>query len=122
MKKFALLIVSLTLLALILLSACSPKADSGGPTATATDLVFVAADQSMATPAFGTAQLPRSQGIKPLQLHSKPDENSPVSGVIFPGAEGIVLGMDSTQKWVLVQFDDQVGWTPVMTLALLIAN
>jgi hypothetical protein len=122
MKRLAYLTILLTLLMLAILSACAPKAESATPTATAMDLVFVEADRSMATPSFGTAQLPKSQGIKPLQLHSEPDTNAPVSGEIFPGAEGIVLGMDSTQKWVLVQFDNQVGWTPVVSLALMIAN
>ena len=122
MKRIVYLTVLLTLLAMAVLSACAPKTGATEPTATATDVVYIQADKSMATPSFGTAQLPKSQGIKPLQLHSEPDANAPISGEIFPGAEGIVLGLDSTQKWVLVQFDNLVGWTPVNSLALMIAN
>ncbi len=122
MKRFALLAVSLTLLMLIVLSACAPIKAANGPTPTATDLVFVKPDKSFATPALGYAERPRSQGIEPLQLHSEPDMNSPISGEIFPGDQGIILGIDASQKWVLVQFADQVGWTPVMTLALTISN
>jgi hypothetical protein len=76
----------------------------------------------MATPAIGFAQRPRSQGIEPLLLYSQPSDQSPVSGQIYPGDEGLLLGMDATQTWVLVQFGETVGWTPLMTLALTIAQ
>jgi hypothetical protein len=76
----------------------------------------------MATPAFGFAQRPRSQGIQPLLLYSQPSSEAAVSGQIYPGDEGAVLGMNEAQDWVLVQFGDTVGWTPVMTLALTLAQ
>ena len=55
-------------------------------------------------------------------LYSLPNERSDISGQIYPGDEGTVLGMDATQTWVLVQFGDTTGWTPVNTLALTIAQ
>jgi hypothetical protein len=76
----------------------------------------------MATPEFGFAQRPRSQGIQPLLLYSQPSDESAVSGQIYPGDEGKVLGLNETQDWVLVEVGETVGWTPVTTLFLTIAR
>lgn len=86
------------------------------------ELVHATPDRSLATPAYGFAQRPRSQGIEPLLLYSQPNAESAVSGQIYPGDEGTLLGMDASQTWVLVQFGETVGWTPLMTLALTIAQ
>lgn len=121
MRRLSLVGIALVI-ATILFSSCAPRAASGGPTATPTELVRATPDKSMATPAYGFAQRPRSQGISPLLLYSQPSADSAVSGQIYPGDEGAVLGMNETQDWVLVQFGETVGWTPVMTLALTLAQ
>jgi hypothetical protein len=122
MKRKVLLALALVMNGLWLLSACAPRATSGGPTPTATDRPHGTPDVRMATPQFGSAQRPRSQGPEPLLLYSLPDPNSAISGEIFPGDQGQVLGMDDSQLWVLVQFGDTTGWTPVNTLALTISQ
>jgi hypothetical protein len=122
MQRRATLALLVVAIGLFLLAACASQAKSGGPTSTATDPPRATSDQSWATPAFGFAELPESQGPLPLQLHSLPDENSGIAGQSYPGDDGQILGFDATQTWVLVRFGETVGWTPVDTLALLIAN
>jgi hypothetical protein len=121
MRRLRLVFIIVVLAGFAALQACS-AIGSSGPTATPTDLAYAAPDKSMATPTIGFAQRPRSQGIRPLLLYSQPNTQSAVSGQIYPGDEGSVLGMDASQEWVLVQFGETVGWTPVMTLALTIAQ
>ena len=121
MRKLSLLGITLVIAA-ILFAGCAPKGASDDSTATPTVLLSATPDKGMATPAFGFAQRPRSQGIQPLLLYSQPSAESAVSGQIYPGDEGLVLGMDASQVWVLVQFGETVGWTPVMTLALTLAQ
>jgi hypothetical protein len=122
MKRKTLLVSTIIGAGLLLISACAPSAGSGGATPTATFPPRGTPDARMATPQSGSAQLPRSQGPNPLLLHSLPDEGSSIAGEIFPGDSGKILGMDAAQQWVLVQFGDTVGWTPVNTLALVIAD
>jgi hypothetical protein len=121
MRKLSLFRITLVIVA-ILFASCAPKGASGDPTASSTALVYATPDKGMATPVYGFAQRPRSQGIQPLLLYSQPSADSAVSGQIYPGDEGSVLGMDASEAWVLVQFGETVGWTPVMTLALTIAQ
>jgi len=118
MRKFYLLFA---IAGFTLLVACSSKAQSI-PAAGPTDPVYSPPDRSMATPAAGSAELPRTQGIRPLLLRSKPNLGSDLTGEIFPGDRGTVLGFDATNAWVLVQFGDLVGWTPANTLALVIVQ
>ena len=122
MKRKTTLTLVLIIAGLFVLAACGPKSATVGPTPTATDLPRGTPDTRMATPQFGVAQRPRSQGSLPLVLYSLPDEHSDISGQIYPGDEGTVIGMDATQTWVLVQFGEVGGWTPVNTLALTIAQ
>lgn len=112
----------LLLTSLFGLSACAPASVTNGPIPTATEQPHGTPDVRVATPQIGFAHLPQSQGPQPLLLHSLPDETSAISGEIFPGDEGTILGLDASQKWVLVQFGDTTGWTPVNTLALTIAQ
>ena len=121
MRKLSLFGIAL-IIAGFLIASCSPNDGSGDSTSTSTDLAYATPDTSLATPAYGFAQRPRSQGIQPLLLYSQPSAQADVSGQIYPGDNGAVLGLDATQTWVLVQFNETVGWTPVMTLALTLAR
>ena len=121
MKKLSLFGITLVI-ALFSFASCAPNGAASDSTATATEVGQATPDRSMATPTIGFAQRPRSQGIQPLLLYSQPSAQSAASGQIYPGDEGAVLGLDASQTWVLVQFGETLGWTPVMTLALTLAQ
>jgi hypothetical protein len=113
MKKF----LVLTMAVLILLTACAAE-KSAGATATPTKTASAIADTSMATPEIGSAKVLKIEGIKAVQLHSRPDVTAPISGVVHPDEDGKLLGVDGSGKWVLVQINDQTGWALFQLFAI----
>ena len=118
MKRILFTIVFVT----FLLSACAAGQESATPTKTPAKIVYATPDVSMAIPASGSATAAKLQGVTGVLLRSRPDIKADLAGQVLPGDSGKILGLDSTGRWVLVQFKDQTGWTPAALLELTIAQ
>ena len=107
MKKF----LVLALAGLLWLAACA-TAQTPAPSVTATETTraYATPDTSLATPEVGAAVVRKIEGVKVVQLYSRPAISSPVSGEVYPGESGKFLGSDSSGRWVLVQIGDRTGW------------
>ena len=110
--------ISAIVVLLVLLAACANKPQ----TATETPTVLPAPNTSLATPAYGVARVVRMEGLNSLVLHTDPDPQSPLAGTALPGEQGKVLGLDASNQWVLIQFQDKSGWAPVGVLEITIAQ
>jgi uncharacterized protein YgiM (DUF1202 family) len=117
--KRILFIVAFTV---FLLSACAAGETIATPTNTPAKIVYATPDGSAATPEAGFATVTKLQGVTALLLRSQPDIKSDLAGQVLPGDTGKILGADSSHRWILVQFKDQVGWAPAVLLELTIAQ
>jgi hypothetical protein len=109
MKK-TLVILSLLL---FLLAACATATPTPAPTEVVTQ-----ADPSMATPIAGWVLVREVPGAKAAYLFSAPDPKAATLGEIALGQTGDLQGLNAAGDWVLVKFDDQIGWMPATVLII----
>ena len=119
MKKLHVLLT--IAVAFLLLTACATE-KSADATATPTNTISALPDASLATPQVGSATVLKIEGVNAVQLHSRPNTNSPLSGEVHPGEQGKLLGIDQSGRWVLVRIKDQTGWAPFQLFHLTIAQ
>lgn len=88
---------------LLLLTACGP-AVSASPTPQA---------EAQATPVAGFVTIVSDASIKSVKILSQPQSGAEVLGQALPGQRGDLLGADASGEWLLVQFDEIIGWIPI---------
>ncbi len=119
MRKLC-IVVALVFVAVWLTGCGSPTAVPSLATPTLSGPVVV--DQSLATPVVGTVTVLKTPGNVSIFLLAQPNVKAAVLGKAKTGDTGKLLGLESTNSWMLVEINQQTGWVPIQYLDYTVAQ
>jgi len=70
------------------------------------------------TPSVDATIVVKNEGDEKVNIRSLPNMNAPVIGGMLPGEILIGFGKDETSEWVMVEFNEKIGWVNASVVSL----
>jgi len=87
------------------------------PNATIPDTGSLIATAQM-TPSVDATIVVKNESYERVNIRSLPNLNAPIIGGMLPGEILIGFGKDETSEWVMVEFNEKIGWVNASVVSL----